>query len=72
MPHETALLGTAVTDVFFDGVELGDVLERLGRNGRGAGSGELVEITPHMHSAKGKLNVAGGGKRGTAGLAVDL
>ena len=44
---ETSLLGAATTDVLLDGIERGDMLERL-RNRRGTGGGKLVEVARHV------------------------
>ncbi|MGY4503268.1 hypothetical protein ACVWYH_007225 [Bradyrhizobium sp. GM24.11] len=41
LSNETALLGAAASDVLLDGIELGDMLKRLARNGRRARCGKF-------------------------------
>ena len=72
LPNETALLGAAATDVLFDGIEFGDMFERLACNGCGIGCGKFVEVTPHMRPAECKVNVATLGELAIAGIAIDL
>ncbi|MFK4496003.1 hypothetical protein ABIF86_000294 [Bradyrhizobium japonicum] len=47
-----------LTDVLLDGIELGDMLKRLARNGRRARSSKFVEVAPHMRPAECELNTA--------------
>lgn len=72
LPDEATLLGAAAADVLLDRVELGDVLERLARNGRGTGGGQFVEVTPHVRPAECKLNVAPLGEPAIASIAINL
>lgn len=72
LPDEATLLGAAAADVLLDRVELGDVLERLARDGRRARGCELIEVAAHVRPTERKLNVAPLGEFGVAGIAVDL
>ena len=65
-------VGTAATDVFLDGVERGDMLERFAGNRRRSGGGELVEVSPDMRPAERKSDVATIGQLAVTGIAVDL
>lgn len=46
LPKIASLIGTAATDLAFNGIELGDAFERFAGDRRGPGRGELEEA-PH-------------------------
>ena len=58
LPDVPPLVGRTAADARFDGVDLGDALQRLGRNRRAGGLMEVVEFTPHMRPAEGQCHRA--------------
>lgn len=68
---ETALLGAATADVFLNGVELGDALERLTGDRRRASRCQVIEVA-RVCAQHSKLDVTSLGELRVTGIADDL
>jgi hypothetical protein len=72
LPDRSPLLGGTAADRALDCIEPCNALQRLARDRRRAGRGQLVEASADVRPAECELDVAALGKRPITGVTIDL